>query len=61
MTEELKPCPFKHNINRGLEIWEDRFGFVVKCWDCKTDGPLKLQEQEAIKAWNIRAEVKDER
>lgn len=49
---ELKPCPFcggKGEI-QGL------YGAFVSCIDCYIEGPYKAFEEEAIEAWNTRAD-----
>lgn len=52
MTNELKPCPFcggKAELKNDLQ---DR----VVCTDCRANGPYFLTSNDAIEAWNTRAE-----
>jgi Lar family restriction alleviation protein len=54
MSEELKPCPFCGENKLILqEIIANNC--YVKCLLCITDGPVGENEQEAIDAWNKRA------
>ena len=52
MSNELKPCPFcggKAELKNDLQ---DR----VVCTDCRANGPYFLTSNDAIEAWNTRAE-----
>ena len=61
---KLKPCPFCGNTDEleGLSVVKDRFRYscscnhYVHCMACFADGPPEETEEEAIKAWNERAE-----
>ena len=65
-NEELKPCPFcgkpvdmyKYDYNEYNEqgIQGHEVGFVIICFDCHIDMGEYNTEEEAIKAWNRRAE-----
>ena len=66
MTDDLKPCPFPHQVKRGvfLEIDTEDFGFVRgACSDCGAAGPFVSiafeaptdpDKQEAARLWNER-------
>lgn len=57
-NSKLKPCPFC----KSKEIYstrEDDFTIVAQCIDCGASGPYALNEEEAIEAWNSRAESKN--
>lgn len=70
MCERLEPCPFCGSERIALDCWEGIHGmnYYVMCKKCRitlysSDGfALKsfASEEEAIKAWNRRAEVKDD-
>ena len=53
--EELKKCPFCPD---GIAEKERIFmvGWVIKCRSCGASSPVKNRLEEAIKAWNRRAE-----
>ena len=55
MSEELKPCPFKHlqRLNIGPVIVDGSM-VAVEC-GCGAQGPVKDCEADAIAAWNDRA------
>lgn len=64
MTDELKPCPFcgKHDTGIEIDSGED-YGFPVSkikyygmCYDCEAKTDEYFTEEEAIAAWNRRAE-----
>jgi hypothetical protein len=65
---ELLPCPFPHEVKRGVFVEVDTvdFGFArVSCSDCGCAGPYvtlanheratKAEKAEAIAAWNTRS------
>lgn len=64
MTNELKPCPFcgGEAIIRTYRTFIDEYHgigtkYYVACSECLADRHLgKLTENEAIEAWNTRAE-----
>ena len=49
----LKPCPFCGS--ERLVVHEGKYAWV-NCLNCETDGPVKQLGEEAIEAWNRRAE-----
>lgn len=56
MSEELKPCPFcgdKAFITPLGRISKNR-EMVIRCNGCSAIGPMYLNEQAMIKAWNTR-------
>lgn len=58
MSEQLKPCPFAHDTDEyGLAvIWgRSQYGVAVEC-SCGASGPRAYSKDEAIAAWNRRAE-----
>ena len=57
MTEELLPCPFCGSTELGIEY---RYHIWVRCKEeaCVSDGPMRLNKLDAIKAWNQRAKPK---
>ena len=59
MADELKPCPFCGGEGCVICGSSFEFGFpsyAVECEKCGTVGIVKASEQEAIEAWNTRAE-----
>lgn len=63
MTEKLKLCPFcgSENCETFTRIAKTEYGLVsgplyVMCKDCSCKGPKKDSEEEAVKAWNSRAQ-----
>ena len=58
MTNELKPCPFCGGKAeyRAAKYVRTAFRHSVVCLDCFASIPPKDSEQEAIEAWNTRAE-----
>lgn len=70
---KLKPCPFPHEVKRGifLEIDTVGFGFArVSCSDCGCAGPYvtlddhqqatDAEKAEAARIWNQRKAVHSE-
>lgn len=55
MTTKFKPCPFCKTNDINL-TWKDGFTIVAQCYDCGASGPYAENEEEAIDAWNRRAE-----
>ncbi len=54
MSEELKPCPFCGSKN--IRIWDnDNILPWVQCNDCLTSIATRETREEAITAWNRRA------
>jgi Lar family restriction alleviation protein len=51
---ELKPCPFCGGTPRSF--WGSDVNYV-QCLACSADGPVADTEDEAIAAWNRRAEA----
>ena len=59
MSSELRPCPFCGGEGCVICGSSFEFGFpsyAVECEKCGTVGIVKASEQEAIEAWNTRAE-----
>ena len=54
MMAELKPCPFCGG--EDLMMVDDDDYFFVGCNTCDTCGPGEGTEEEAIEAWNKRAD-----
>lgn len=65
MNDKLKPCPFcggEAKMYRG-SIWNSKVRWI----SCENDGckiqpetPAYDNEDEAIEAWNIRAEIQED-
>ena len=59
MPNKLNPCPFCGDEN--TDTW-DKIGangrtvFSAYCEECKCEGPISSTKEEAIEAWNRRAE-----
>lgn len=51
--EELLPCPF---CGSGCHL-ADTGNKWISCNSCDAEGPVRATEQDAIKAWNVRAGV----
>ena len=52
---DLKPCPFCGSddielLTRGNHEW-------YECWPCRGNGPYKNTTNQAVEAWNQRAEA----
>ncbi len=61
--DKLKPCPFCGNEEVGIcyDSWDEEY-YGVKCLICGGSiYPDKETEEEAIEAWNKRAETLEER
>lgn len=57
MTEELKSCPFCGG--ETLEMDRNNGEWFVTCYECPCQGVEgNLTREQAIKAWNTRAETK---
>ena len=55
--EEIKSCPFCGRELLSIEGWK---GCVwVECINCHTEGPDEETKEEAIEAWNRRAESEE--
>ena len=61
---DLKPCPFcgsevlemdKGDLHDDCDLW-----WYITCYDCPCQGVEALSKNEVIKAWNTRAEGKDD-
>ena len=60
---ELKPCPFcggKPFVSARLPYFGETPTVAVVCGDCNAASKHKIKEEEAIKAWNRRAEDVDQ-
>jgi Lar family restriction alleviation protein len=60
MSEKLKPCPFCGSSHVLAEDFEefDMGMYWIRCGDCGAGCSTKDTTEEAIKAWNRRAEPK---
>lgn len=66
MASELKPCPFcdnrldkRYNLTVSRGEVDDRWyvrNWQVECDECGARGGKRKKKEEAIKAWNTRAE-----
>lgn len=54
MSKELRECPFCGEDHAKIESHPQRFW--AECHSCGTQGSTKLTKQEAIAAWNTRAD-----
>ena len=55
MSKLKEPCPFCGHIDLTVKnVWQT-YKFVA-CNTCKAGGPVRKNEQEAIKAWDVRAD-----
>jgi Lar family restriction alleviation protein len=57
MSEKLKPCPFCGSSHVLAEDFEefDMGMYWIRCGDCGAGCSTKDTTEEAIKAWNRRA------
>lgn len=64
ICDELKPCPFCGCDDVWpVQVEDEPYGageWYVSCPCCDTRGPLKYTEENAIEAWNRRAEEEKE-
>jgi Lar family restriction alleviation protein len=62
MSEKLKlaPCPFCGSDD--IEVHRQYVSHLhwLSCQDCRTDGPAKMGEADAIAAWNTRPQPSGE-
>ena len=60
--DQLNPCPFCKDGGKPYVLtgkcytFENGIGSMVECEKCLSSGPLCNTEEEAIAAWNKRAE-----
>lgn len=58
MTNKLKPCPFCRETEfidvKFKRLFNMDFHYV-HCWICGSRGPMNIDKQKAIEAWNRRA------
>ena len=62
MTEKLKPCPFcggDAKVLPGSGIFNDQMLWVAICVECKAKSRDFWTQDEAIAAWNRRADEKE--
>lgn len=60
METKLKPCPFCGETEFIAVTFKRFFNMdfhCVHCWICGARGPMNIDKQKAIEAWNRRAEV----
>ena len=57
MTSELKPCPFPQCGSTRVRLFmrADTY-YQVSCDECGARGPVRQSGEEAVTAWNARAE-----
>lgn len=59
MSNELKSCPFCGDAHRLAATDNDPCELLLNNWvtceNCKSDGPVKETQLQAITAWNTRA------
>lgn len=58
MRIDLKPCPFCGAFDALIQT--ERSGEWVECRYCGARGPFAYGETNAAKAWNSRADEKEE-
>jgi Lar family restriction alleviation protein len=59
MATELKPCPFcggKPFVSARLPYFGETLTVAVVCEDCNAASKHKVNEEDAIEAWNRRVE-----
>lgn len=54
---ELLPCPFCGPMNGHYGFTISRFGTRLTCFCCDSHGPPATTREEAIAAWNTRADL----
>ena len=60
--EQLKPCPFcggKDVIDDCCKSYSEKLRYVL-CNECESQGPIGVNNEIAIAAWNNRVERKEE-
>ena len=55
MDKKLKPCPFCGSKD-DLLINDEDYEVFVFCWSCEARGPEMFSKNDAIEAWNRRAD-----
>jgi len=58
MQTALNSCPFCGS--RAAKIGEFHGLYFVICEVCHADGPAKYTSEEAVEAWNTRAEPRND-
>lgn len=55
---KLKPCPFCGGTagTIGDSVVEEDPAFWVRCWECGAETSVYNTKEEAIEAWNRRAD-----
>ena len=56
MTETLKPCPFCGSKAVGA-VDDNYSNYWVQCTDCFAQSDAFFTKEDAVKAWNARAET----
>lgn len=59
---KLHPCPFCGSENLVFDCDDPGFGvqdWIVECQNCLAEGPACDGRQEAVRAWNTRAPLKN--
>jgi len=51
---KLKRCPFCNGHNLTLKV--RRFTSFIMCLDCHAGGPILMNDEDAILAWNAEGE-----
>ena len=53
MTEKLKPCPF---CGSEARLMRNQTAFYILCCECSAQSLWDIHKEQAIEAWNRRAD-----
>lgn len=58
MKPKLEPCPFCCGEATTIKTEDEYRPYIAQCLDCGAQTMPSVREEQVIKRWNARAEVK---